>query len=91
MIMEEKKLTREDFKTIYTGGIPYLSFKGKNCEICLESGFGCADIAVYNLRQNLLEPKITLNLGTKALEVIEFYRRADEIVNNFYKKWEVKI
>ena len=85
-----KKLTRNDFVTKKVGNMPYLSFKGKNCEICIESGFGCTDIAVYDLKKDILEPKVTINYPVNILSYIEFYKEVERITNNFYKKWELK-
>lgn len=86
-----KKLTRKDFKTVENNGVFYLSFKGKNCEICIESGFGCVDIAVYDLRQNIIEPKVTLNTpGNSVLAFVKFYKELNNVVNNFYQKYELK-
>jgi hypothetical protein len=86
-----KKLERSDFKKEFVGNIPYLSWKGKNCEICIESGFGCLDIAVYDLRQELLEPKVTINTSVvSAIGIIKYFKKLDKTVNNFYQKWEIK-
>jgi len=85
-----KKLTRNDFVTKKVGDIPYLSFQGKNCEICIESGFGCIDIAVYDLKQDLLEPKITLGKpGNSVMCYVGIFKEVERITNNFYKKWEL--
>ena len=86
-----KKLTKKDFKTIKIGGVPYLSFRGKKCEICIESGFGCIDVAVYDLNQDMLEPKVTLNSpGNSVMAFVEFYKELDKVVNSFYQKHELK-
>lgn len=93
-----EKLTLNDFKKTSSGGeLYYYSYLGKNCEICIENGFGCVDIAVYDLKQELLEPKVTLNSpsnnggrGYDPLELLTYYSKIDEIVNNYYQKWEVE-
>jgi len=83
-----KKLTRQDFKTIKIGGASYLSFKGKKCEICIEQGFGCSDLAVYDLKQELLEPKVTINDAQSNVGAItDYLKLIDETVNNFYQRW----
>jgi len=86
-----KKLTKGDFKTVKIGASTYLSFKGKHCEICIESGFGCVDISVYDLKQDILEPKITINEpAVDALQLVVLFKRIDIVVNEFYQKYELK-
>lgn len=41
----------------------YYSFSGKNCEICLEPCLNGCDVAVYDKRKDLLEPKYCTNLN----------------------------
>ena len=72
----------------------YRSFMGSNCEICIESGFRCIDLAVYGLDKELLEPKVTINspeLGKSSFtKIIDYVKQVDAVVNRFYKKWELK-
>jgi len=89
--MIKDKLTRDDFKKEHVGGVLYLSYVGKNCEICIESGFGCIDIAVYDLKKDLLEPKETISTRiVSAIGMIDYFKKIDKAVNNFYQKWEVE-
>lgn len=86
------KLTRQDFELLKVGNVPYLSYKGKNVEICIESGFGCIDIAVYDLKQELLEPKVTMRTSILYASSLQcFYGEIDILVNKFYQKWELKL
>lgn len=89
--MAKSELTLKDFKELFVGGVPYLSFTGENCEICIESGIGCVDVAVYDLEQGLLEPKETINTPAEPSPKIVFYAHIYDTVNKFYKKWELKI
>jgi len=84
------KIDQNDFKD--KGG--YLSFNGKNCEICIEPCFNGADIAVYDLKQNILEPKYCTNIQTiptpTAEMMIGFWKDVNAKVNEFYKRHELK-
>ena len=87
------KLQRSDFKKIdIDHGVSYLSWKGKHCEICVEAGFGCLYLAVYNLKnQYLLEPKVNISTNSvRVLGIIEYFKIVDKTVNDFYQKWEIK-
>lgn len=90
-----KKLTFKDFDE--KGG--YVSWRGKRIEICLEPCFNGCDVAVYDLKQNLLEPKYCTNIkdwsmkmpinGVKdMIKIVEMRRRAIMKANEFYKKYE---
>ena len=89
-----KKLTIEDFKTEKVGLLTYRTFVGKNCEICIEPGFKCLDVAVYDLEKGILEPKVTINAPEFKQggvgKIVEYLKQFESTVNNFYKKWELK-
>jgi len=91
-----RKLTIKDFKTGKVGKLVYKTFLGKKCEICIEPGFKCIDIAVYDLEKSLLEPKITISSPAVGFDadivnrIIEYVKQIDKTVNNFYRKWETK-
>ena len=80
MTETKKQIDNGDFNIKFASGFSYLSYAGKKCEICIEFGIGCVDVAVYDLKQELLEPKITVSTKPKAFE----------IANKFYEKWEIK-
>ena len=86
----KKKLGRNDFQN--KDG--YLSFKNGYCEICIEPCLNGADIAVYDLGQELFEPKICTNLGefgsiknANIFQIIDMWKIIDKEVNKFYKKY----
>jgi len=69
-----------------------MSFKGKYCEICLEPCFNGCDVAVYDLNQNLLEPKFFTNLNLPELsqieQIINVRKLAIDKATEFYNKYE---
>lgn len=82
----------KDFKNMGS----YFQWRGKICEICIEPCFNGADIAVYDLKYNLLEPKFCTNLknfGPMQLpeiwDIIEFKNLALKKVNEYYSKYEL--
>jgi len=89
-----RKLTIKDFKTGKVGKLVYKTFHGKKCEICIESGFKCIDIAVYDLDKELLEPKVTINSPEMEkgglIKIVDYLKQVDDVVNHFYKKWELE-
>lgn len=70
----------------------YMSFKGKKVEICLEPCLNGCDVAVYDLNQNLLEPKKCTDLELEKLNllqrVVETRVKALEFAEEFYQRHE---
>lgn len=83
------KLKFSDFK-VKDGG--YMSYTGKNCEICFERCLNGCDIAVYDLKQNLLEDKQCTDIpdfNPSIFEhVIKVRSEALKVANKFYQTYE---
>jgi predicted membrane GTPase involved in stress response len=84
----KNKFGFDSFKNMGT----YMSFRGENCEICLEPCLNGCDVAVYDLRQNLLEPKYCTNIDLSSLsefgKLIKVRRLAITKAIEFYEKYE---
>lgn len=76
-----KELTFADF--VKLDG--YMTFKNDKFEICLEPCLNGCDVAIYDLEQNLLEPKKCTDL--KHVNNDELLVRAYEFFNEFYNKY----
>ena len=61
--IRKKELSTSSFKRIGgMGNQGYFSYKDDKYEICLEPCMNGYEVAIYDLRQDLLKPKICTNL-----------------------------
>lgn len=86
------KLKREDF--IRIEGILnryYYSYKTDKVEITLEFCLNGFDVAVYDLNENLLEPKVCTDFSLEDFKTLpreKIIDKAIKIANTFYKKYK---
>lgn len=66
----------------------WVSYQGKGIEICFEPCLNGCDVAVYDDKQSLLEPKFCTDLdnfgfGDKATLMIKAFEKAQEFFNKY--------
>lgn len=79
-----KTITFADFKK--EDG--YMSYKNDKFEICLEPCFNGCDVAIYDVDQNLLKPKVCTNVDLlgDVTDIINVREKAQEIFQKFYNE-----
>jgi len=69
----------------------YMSYEVKGFEICLEPCLNGCDVAIYDDKQDLLEPKVCtgLTFSNVLWDTVSLHKKSYDIMNRFYKKYIV--
>ncbi len=81
-------ITFSDFEMIRIDNnpVPYFSYKTDNVEICLEPCLNGLDVAIYDLNQELLEPKECTNFKKMTETLPEILDKGIEIANRLLQE-----
>ena len=86
------KIDFEDFRVVEG---EFASWRNKEVEITLEPCLNGCDVAVYDLKQNLLEDKYCTDIKDfdpikNMMSFVEMRKKAINKVNEYYKKYVLK-